>query len=493
MYPTTEELFESFSHHRPEGKLELIGFAAARQPYRCAIEGRLIVGNTIVGSRLLLRQILQGWRADAAISASRNSEGTAFASMEGWIEALRVSYNLPCLEEGQNIFAALDSLESAVAEVEYQPEDLVPGEGAVNYPYDPHHGVRQYLSTSLYEVAEDLGGRSFGRDFVMRLGENGFTPDLMFFKSKNLNELHSWYLAGPAELVIEVTSPGHEYCDRVARRDYYATSGVPEYWIVNPQRQHIEFLRLLGGQYERQLPDEDGWYRPSSVPGLAFHSSHLWDEENWYGGRAQPDLFVLEAEPQPFQRIEAIESEQWGSLPFAPHLGLDPTPIRFEEYISWCPRAKFEFFDGKPQISYRRGTKQVLGLLLMTFGLANAVRLLPPQAWIEALRQRLTLEQEDEQRKTHWWQLARQAASILRQRFGIQRVGVIGDLVSPQPLNYWSEIKLVVWNLDRQSDTEIYRALSAVSQEPEIRVLDAEHRYLTAGEKEAIEHELVEI
>ena len=55
LYPTTEELFESFSRHRPESKLELI-------------EGRLIVGNTIVGSRLLPQQILQGWKAEAAIA-----------------------------------------------------------------------------------------------------------------------------------------------------------------------------------------------------------------------------------------------------------------------------------------------------------------------------------------------------------------------------------------------------------------------------------------
>ena len=71
MYPTTKELFESFSHCRPAGKLELI-------------EGRLIVGNTIVGSRLLLCQILQGWTADAAI---------AFAPIETWIEALKRVYS----------------------------------------------------------------------------------------------------------------------------------------------------------------------------------------------------------------------------------------------------------------------------------------------------------------------------------------------------------------------------------------------------------------
>lgn len=135
----------------------------------------------------------------------------------------------------------------------------------------------------------------------------------------------------------------------------------------------------------------------------------------------------------------------WGTLPFDPKLQLEPTLIRFEEYISWCPGAKFEFFDGKTQISYKRGTKQVLALLLVTFGLASAVKVLPPQAWMQALKQRVLWEQEDKQRKTEWWQLARQAATMLREQFDIQRVGVIGDLTRSQPLNYWSELQLVIW------------------------------------------------
>jgi Uma2 family endonuclease len=471
LYPTTKELFESFLDHGPQGKLELI-------------EGRLIVGNTIVGSRLLLRQILQGWRADAAI---------VFAPVETWINALRIGFNLSCATEEQNSSDALDILEATVAEIEYHPEDLIAGEGVANYPYHPHHGVRQALLTSLHNVSEELGGRSFGRDFVMRLGENGFTPDLMFFKSKDLNQLHSWYLNGPAELVIEVLLPGHEYCDRIAKRDYYAAAGVPEYWIVAPQQRQVEFWRLIQGQYQQQLPNEDGRYRPSSVPGLAFQFDTLWDEEHWYQGRSQHKLFILEADPQPFQRIKAIESTKWGSLPFVPNLQLEPTPIRFEEYISWCPRAKFEFFDGKPQISYKRGTKRVLGLLLMTFGLASAVKVLPPQAWVQALKQRVAMEQQDERRKAEWWTLARQAATILREQFGIQRVGVMGDLVHSQPLNYWSEIKLVAWEMEERSDMDIYKALSAVSKEPEIRLLDAEKDYLTVDEKESIIQELVDI
>ncbi len=464
MYPTTEELFESFSYHRPEGKLELI-------------EGRLIVGNTLVGSRLLLRQILQGWRADAAI---------ALAPLETWIEALKRGFHLACPTEENEIANTLNLLEASVAELEYQPEDLLTGQGVANYPYHPHHGVRQYLSTSLHDLAEDLGGRALGRDFVMRLGDNGFTPDLMVFKSKDLNRLHSWYLDGPAELVLEVLLPGHEYCDRVVKRDYYAAAGVPEYWTFDPQQQQVEFWRLVDGQYQWRSPDPDGWYRPSSVPSLAFRSDSLWNEENWYRGRLQQDLFTLEADPQPFQRLEKIESAKWGTLPFDPKLQLEPASIRFEEYISWCPGAKFEFFDGKIQISYKRGTKQVLALLLMTFGLASAVKVLPPQAWIQALKQRVLWEQEDEQRKTKWWQLARQAATMLQEQFDIPRVGVIGDLTRSQPLNYWSELQLVIWQGKTRSTMDIHKALSAVSQAPEIQLIDAEHDYLTADEEEAI-------
>ena len=51
-YPTTSELFDDFLDFGAEAKLELI-------------DSRLIVGNSIVGSRLLLRHLLQGWGAGA--------------------------------------------------------------------------------------------------------------------------------------------------------------------------------------------------------------------------------------------------------------------------------------------------------------------------------------------------------------------------------------------------------------------------------------------
>jgi len=72
LYPPTSELFDNWLNCKTESKLELI-------------DGKLVVGNSLVGSRLLLRQILQGWGAEAAI---------ALAPIETWLSALAVGYEL---------------------------------------------------------------------------------------------------------------------------------------------------------------------------------------------------------------------------------------------------------------------------------------------------------------------------------------------------------------------------------------------------------------
>lgn len=467
MYPTQAALFDDFSEHHPEGKLELI-------------DRRLIVGNSLIGSRLMLRQLLQGWRAEAAV---------AVASIEQWIEALREGFNLAVQTDGQNVETILDTLEQAAAAIPYEAEDLVAGWGGDTFV---HHQIRQDLSMALFQVAGQVGGQSLGRDFVMQLGENGFTPDLLFFKGQGQNRLFSYYLEGPAELVIEVLRPGHEYCDRIVKRNFYETAGVSEYWMLDSYTRQTEFLRLVDGQYQQQSPDADGRYRPASIPGLAFSTNIVWNEDNPYQNWLDQAVFSVE-QSTPYQRVRGTGGYEWGSLPFAPRLDLAPVPIQFEEYVSWCPEAKFEFFDGKPQIGYKTGSQHLIGLLLMTFGLASAVQVLPPQAWIAALRNRLELEQQDHQRKADWWEIARQAAELLRSQFGLTRIAVIGDLVRSQPLNYWSEITLVTWETDIPEHWKIYDALSKLSREPEISFLRAEKDYLTAEQKNAIAQEPIEI
>lgn len=44
-----------------------------------------------------------------------------------------------------------------------------------------------------------------------------------------------------------------------------------------------------------------------------------------------------------------------------------------------------------------------------------------------------------------------------------------------------------MWEMEGRSNVDIYKAISAVSEESEIRLLDAENDYLTVDEKEAID------
>lgn len=231
--------------------------------------------------------------------------------------------------------------------------------------------------------------------------------------------------------------------------------------------------------------ESDGRYRPSSIPGLAFFPASLWREEDWYRGGRNQEMFILEALEQPFGRIPSQnDGLGWGCLLFTPDLQLEPVPIAFEQYICWCPEAKFEFWDGKPQIGGDRGIRNLIGMLLMTFGLASSVKVLPPEVWVNALRERVALEQQDNERKAAWWNIARQAAALLRD-YGVTKLGVIGDLVRSQPLNYWSDITLLAWDVPERKGYEIYQDLRKLSQEPKLQLLELDD-YMTVEEKQAI-------
>lgn len=464
LYPPVSELFDHWINREVEGKLELIG-------------GQLIVGNALSGSRWLLQKILQGWRAEAAI---------ALAPIETWIQALAVGYGLT-VPGAASIDDQLNSLEAQISNCEIEAEDRQLGGARFTWA---HHNIQRNLSMSLFGLVEEVGGQSLGRDFVMRLGDDGFTPDLVFFKGEGLNQLYGSFLRGAAELVIEVEIPGYEAADRVTKRAYYQSAGVPEYWLINPEAHQIEFYRLVEGHYQPQPLEADGGYQPSSIPGLVFQPNALWREEDI--SPLESSVFRVEQRVAEFERPLAEEGPQWGSLLFIPNIQLEAVPISFEEYISWAPRAKFEFIEGRPLIGSTSGTRNVLAMLLMTFGLASAIKLLPPQAWIQGLRQRLDLEGRDAERKSEWWAIAHEAAKRLRAHFSAGRLGVIGDLAMAQPLNFWSDITLVYW--EKFDDSwRAYDVLREIDPEMRIDLLQADRNWLTADQRWQIERYLVEL
>ncbi|MCI0682838.1 MAG: Uma2 family endonuclease [Gemmataceae bacterium] len=96
-------------------------------------------------------------------------------------------------------------------------------------------------------------------------------PDVVYMSAKHASRRHKEFWDG-ADLVMEVVSGDAK--DRI--RDWktkpveYAAAGIPEYWIVDPEKKVIRVLTLKGRSYRRH-----GDFKPGSratsvlLPGFA--------------------------------------------------------------------------------------------------------------------------------------------------------------------------------------------------------------------------------
>ena len=106
-------------------------------------------------------------------------------------------------------------------------------------------------------------------------------PDLMVHSEESYASLASKTRAillrdmPPPALVIEVVSPGQESRDRDYRhkRTEYAARGIEEYWIIDPETQHITVCLWVNGQYEDTVYAGDTPIKSTMVP--AFNLSTI--------------------------------------------------------------------------------------------------------------------------------------------------------------------------------------------------------------------------
>ena len=69
-------------------------------------------------------------------------------------------------------------------------------------------------------------------------------PDILFIRDERRQILGEKYIQGAPDLVVEVLSPSNWKDDRSLKFDVYARAGVPEYWIVDPERRTFEVFLL---------------------------------------------------------------------------------------------------------------------------------------------------------------------------------------------------------------------------------------------------------
>jgi len=150
------------------------------------------------------------------------------------------------------------------------------------------------VPTKLHEYVVWLIGCFFGQwalprkagfgvvsGFKVRISDRrGVMPDFQFFRMTNpaASGDSAALEDGRADLVVEVISPSSVRYDRVIKLEYYASIGVPEYWIIDLPGRTLERLVLQdGGRYLIAQTGRDGdLFRPESFEGLEIPLAGLW-------------------------------------------------------------------------------------------------------------------------------------------------------------------------------------------------------------------------
>jgi len=157
--------------------------------------------------------------------------------------------------------------------------EWVDGEVIVVSPASTRHqDIADFLTNILrmFVTSRQLGV-VLSAPFQMKL-KRGREPDLLFVATEHLSRLKETYLEGPADLVVEIVSPDSVGRDRGDKFYEYEAGGVPEYWLLDPQREWAEFYQLEGERYRLVFQGREGEYRSRVLPDFWLRVEWLWQE-----------------------------------------------------------------------------------------------------------------------------------------------------------------------------------------------------------------------
>jgi predicted nucleotidyltransferase len=77
-----------------------------------------------------------------------------------------------------------------------------------------------------------------------------------------------------------------------------------------------------------------------------------------------------------------------------------------------------------------------------------------------------------EVRRERAWKLVRQAAALLKEKYGVQRVAVFGSLTHSDRFSLWSDVDLAAWGLTPKNWLRAMAAVRDLSDEVELNLVD---------------------
>lgn len=206
-----------------------------------------------------------------------------------------------------------------------------------------------------------------GNTQVVKLGEDGFMPDLYILTEASAMRQKEYYLDGPPDLAIEISTPSTREFDYGTRLERYARAGLAEVWMLDIAERRFR-PHVLGDTGYQELALTGPIYSSPTLPGFGVEHGRFFETVDEFGSQI---LKIFTVPEQVYSRVPhpITFASEIGGLAFKPRFSLEPVPIHFEEYVSWGGELKFEYMHGKPMFGgSAEMTKEWVALLVMTLG-----------------------------------------------------------------------------------------------------------------------------
>ena len=133
-----------------------------------------------------------------------------------------------------------------------------------------------YALLTLFVQTLDLG-KVYGSRVALRFNKkNAPEPDVLFVRKQRLHLVRRGYIAGAAELIMEIVSPESIERDYFKKRRQYQRFKVPEYWIIDEMKQAVTLLRLGADGKYHAVGAKKGALHSQALPGFWLRPEWLW-------------------------------------------------------------------------------------------------------------------------------------------------------------------------------------------------------------------------
>lgn len=126
-------------------------------------------------------------------------------------------------------------------------------------------------------VRENDTGTVYCAPFDVLFSEEDIVqPDIIFVSNENKKIITKDNIEGAPDLLVEILSPSTSKRDIGIKKKLYARHGVREYWIVDPENETVEILRLSGKEYESKRYHKKDRLNSVIMKDLEFEAKEIF-------------------------------------------------------------------------------------------------------------------------------------------------------------------------------------------------------------------------